>query len=65
MGAFLHEGFGMFARQSRIPKIRVSVVLALLLACSGAAYAQTAPKTPPTVVFMTDFGVVDDSVALC
>jgi len=40
---------------------------ALLLAVSGAAsvWAQVAPKAPPTVVFMTDFGVVDDSVALC
>jgi S-adenosyl-L-methionine hydrolase (adenosine-forming) len=27
--------------------------------------AQTAAPAPPTVVFMTDFGVVDDSVALC
>ena len=45
------------------------VVAALLLAVSGAdlcAYAQASPpKAPPTVVFMTDFGVVDDSVALC
>ncbi len=45
-----------------------ALVLELLLfACSGAAPAcgQAAPKAPPTVVFMTDFGVVDDSVALC
>jgi S-adenosylmethionine hydrolase len=27
--------------------------------------AQTAAPAPPTVVFMTDFGVLDDSVALC
>src|ERR1019366_4712442 len=26
---------------------------------------QSAAKPPPTVVFMTDFGVVDDSVAIC
>jgi len=26
---------------------------------------QSAPQPPPTVVFMTDFGVLDDSVALC
>jgi S-adenosylmethionine hydrolase len=26
---------------------------------------QTAATPPPTIVFMTDFGVVDDSVALC
>lgn len=29
----------------------------------GAALAE--PKYPPTIVFMTDFGVVDDSVAIC
>ncbi|MGH9504886.1 MAG: SAM hydrolase/SAM-dependent halogenase family protein [Terriglobales bacterium] len=44
-------------------------VAALLLAlgsAASAAYSQTTqPKAPPTVVFMTDFGVVDDSVALC
>jgi S-adenosylmethionine hydrolase len=34
-----------------------------LFVCSAAS-AQTA-KYPPTIVFMTDFGVVDDSVALC
>jgi len=26
---------------------------------------QSAPQPPPTVVFMTDFGILDDSVALC
>ena len=39
-----------------------SLVVLILLLCSALA-AQTSP--PPTVVFMTDFGVVDDSVALC
>ncbi len=29
------------------------------------AAAQSTEKYPPTIVFMTDFGVVDDSVALC
>ena len=37
-------------------------LLVLLLACSLSAQ-QT--SQPPTVVFMTDFGIVDDSVALC
>ena len=37
-----------------------------LLSLGGTLLAQPAqPKYPPTVVFMTDFGVVDDSVALC
>jgi S-adenosylmethionine hydrolase len=38
--------------------------LILLLVAAVAARAQT-PQAPPTVVFMTDFGTVDDSVALC
>jgi S-adenosylmethionine hydrolase len=42
----------------------VSVILALTLAMSMLAGAQTA-KYPQTIVFMTDFGVVDDSVAIC
>ena len=40
------------------------VLLALLLALSLMAGAQKG-KYPQTIVFMTDFGVVDDSVAIC
>src|SRR5580698_1586460 len=29
------------------------------------AASEAAQKYPPTIVFMTDFGVVDDSVAIC
>jgi S-adenosylmethionine hydrolase len=37
-----------------------------LAVCATAAFAQDSTEKPrPTVVFMTDFGVVDDSVALC
>lgn len=46
----------------------VYAVAALLLYAnfSSPAHAQQAEgKYPPTVVFMTDFGVVDDSVAIC
>jgi S-adenosylmethionine hydrolase len=39
-----------------------TLLVVLALACVLAAQTQSAP---PTVVFMTDFGVVDDSVALC
>src|SRR5437868_12935213 len=43
---------------------RVSLLLIFLLAI--ASYSPDAPKNyPPTLVFMTDFGVVDDSVAIC
>ncbi len=39
----------------------------ILLFCIAdlAIGAQSVAPAPPTVVFMTDFGVVDDSVALC
>src|SRR3984893_16339312 len=39
----------------------------LLLICAGnrAAAESTTAKAIPTIVFMTDFGTVDDSVAIC
>lgn len=43
--------------------IPIFVVWMLMLAT--AALAQEASTPPPTVVFMTDFGIVDDSVAIC
>jgi S-adenosylmethionine hydrolase len=46
-----------------------SLVTALMLAVCGAVPQSLAQesqaKAPPTVVFMTDFGVLDDSVAIC
>src|SRR5580658_3140288 len=58
--------------------VALGVVLALLVTASpllakdarnGAPspeiVSDAAQKYPPTIVFMTDFGVVDDSVALC
>jgi S-adenosyl-L-methionine hydrolase (adenosine-forming) len=40
------------------------LLLALMLVLAGLTGGQTA-KYPQTIVFMTDFGVVDDSVAIC
>jgi hypothetical protein len=49
--------------------IRGAVVFGLLLLNLTltviAAPAEPVAKYPPTIVFMTDFGVVDDSVAIC
>jgi S-adenosylmethionine hydrolase len=42
----------------------VVLLLALMLVSSALAEGQTG-KYPQTIVFMTDFGVVDDSVAIC
>jgi S-adenosylmethionine hydrolase len=43
----------------------VLLVVFLIAGVSAVAASDTAQKYPPTIVFMTDFGVVDDSVALC
>jgi S-adenosylmethionine hydrolase len=45
---------------------RVFALLLLLLLCVSVWASQdNAAKAPPTIVFMTDFGTVDDSVAIC
>lgn len=45
---------------------RVFLIVVLALATVVCTSAQdAAQKYPPTIVFMTDFGVVDDSVAIC
>ncbi len=48
-------------------KCLTSALIIFLLAASALLLAQNPPaqKYPPTIVFMTDFGLVDDSVALC
>ena len=46
-------------------KAQICLVAWLVILAIAFAFAQEAPKGPPTIVFMTDFGVVDDSVALC
>lgn len=51
----------------RLSLLRPWIVLFLvaMLATSSVMASDTPEKYPPTIVFMTDFGVVDDSVALC
>src|SRR6202043_1536498 len=51
-------------RKTTLRLLSLSFLLAAGLAIPSAAQAQTA-KYPQTIVFMTDFGVVDDSVAIC
>jgi S-adenosylmethionine hydrolase len=46
-------------------KAFIMVLAGFLLGLAPANWAQDTPKPHPTVVFMTDFGVIDDSVALC
>src|SRR5437868_4097719 len=40
-------------------------LLLLLTPCPEPAFQKPGPKAPPTIVFMTDFGNGDDSVAIC
>jgi len=40
-------------------------MLVLVAIFAGPVASQSAEKYPATIVFMTDFGVVDDSVAIC
>ncbi len=40
-------------------------LICMLLVISPLMAQQVAIQPPPTVVFMTDFGIIDDSVALC
>ncbi len=53
--------------RSGLPRRAARFYLAAWLVILGVAcaFAHEAPKALPTIVFMTDFGVVDDSVALC
>src|SRR5271167_4035767 len=46
---------------------RYFIALILLIRCAGSRAIAEGPaaKAIPTIVFMTDFGTVDDSVALC
>jgi S-adenosylmethionine hydrolase len=52
-----------------VPAIKAPRILlacfALLLVASPLLAQSSPVQPPPTVVFMTDFGIIDDSVALC
>jgi S-adenosylmethionine hydrolase len=56
-----------FHRHGRDVRRRIvfALVVLLLTVAPGWCWASAAQKFPPTIVFMTDFGVVDDSVAIC
>ncbi len=57
---------GKSARTFCLPRVLLCVAATVLfLIARPVAAQQSAVQPPPTVVFMTDFGVLDDSVALC
>ena len=43
----------------------LTLLAMMLLAAIATAAPQDVPKYPPTIVFMTDFGTLDDSVPIC
>jgi S-adenosylmethionine hydrolase len=53
------------SKEVRKPGRGFCVALLALMVMLPALAGQQAKKYPPTIVFMTDFGVVDDSVAIC
>lgn len=55
----------MSIQSARLGFLAVLAGLCLSLAGLPAAQAQSPEKYPQTIVFMTDFGVVDDSVNIC
>ncbi len=52
-------------KRSAVQGIAVALLMLMLAASAKPAMAAEGEKYPPTIVFMTDFGVVDDSVAIC
>ncbi len=48
-----------------LSQILITFFLLLGMWSQTLAAQTTATQAPPTIVFMTDFGVIDDSVALC
>jgi S-adenosylmethionine hydrolase len=64
----LSRAWNMFSRVFKRHKpSRYFIALLLAVLCAGGRAAAQGPaaKVVPTIVFMTDFGTVDDSVAIC
>ncbi len=57
--------FSVNACERDFRKTVVIVIVLLFAATPSGSRAADNGKYPPTIVFMTDFGVVDDSVAIC
>lgn len=45
--------------------VALATLVLMLFAAGAQAASDAGKKYPPTIVFMTDFGVLDDSVAIC
>lgn len=52
-------------RKPQTLALAVALLMLMIVSFPLAGAQSETGKYPPTIVFMTDFGVVDDSVALC
>ena len=58
--------FPLHRQRNAVRAFVLALVILLLAAVPAPSWAaDTGQKYPPTIVFMTDFGVLDDSVAIC
>lgn len=58
--------FPLHRQRNAVRSLVLALVILLLAVVPAPSWAaDTAQKYPPTIVFMTDFGVLDDSVAIC
>lgn len=55
----------LFHRHGHGLRRMIVFAMVVLMVAAGSCWAAESHKYPPTIVFMTDFGVVDDSVAIC
>src|ERR1019366_1141841 len=63
--AFMESSIRMKSVPARKSSRIFCLWFALFLVANPLPAQPSAVQPPPTIVFMTDFGVVDDSVALC
>src|SRR5437763_14851371 len=54
-----------FRRSTVQVRLLLTVIVLVVLAPLQAWSKEPGKNYPPTIVFMTDFGVIDDSVAIC
>lgn len=54
-----------FSRSTVQVRLLLTVIVLVVLAPLQAWSKEAGKNYPPTIVFMTDFGVIDDSVAIC
>jgi len=62
------NSFFLRRRKNPLPAATLSLLLAFLVTAARTLPSRAASdgkNYPPTIVFMTDFGVMDDSVAIC